>query len=123
MKTIIAFFCVTLFTTTLFAQEPNQICRGLNENEDNVETHLYIIKKVDKEISQARLHILWNDSVIVQTGTITNEADLMGTRMFKNKEDSLRFLTSGFLYDIDNTEFRAPKMRCTKFKNIKSRLW
>ena len=116
MKTIIVFFFAALFTATSFAQEPNQICRGLNEYDDNVETHLYIIKKMDKEFSQARLHILWNDSVMVQTGTITNETDLIGARMFKNNQDSLRFLTSGFLYDIDNPEFRATKMKCSKFK-------
>lgn len=116
MKTIIISFCAVLFTVASFAKEPNQICRGLNEYDDNVETHLYLIKKIDKEFSQARLHILWNDSVMVQTGTITNETDLIGARMFKNSEDSLRFLTSGFLYDIDNPEFRATKMKCSKFK-------
>lgn len=116
MKTTMILFLVTFFASVSFAQSPNQICHGLNEYDDDVETHLYIIKKIDKEFSQARLHILWNESVIVQTGTITNETDLIGTKMFKNKEDSLRFLTSGFLYDIDNPEFRVPKMKCSKFK-------
>lgn len=100
---------------TAFAQTPNQTCQGINDDGVKVEANLYLGKKIDKEFSQAKIIMIWDENVLVETGTITNQTDLMGVRMFKNKADSLRFLTSGLLHYLDNSSLQLT-MKCSKFK-------
>lgn len=116
MKNLI--FAVLAFASisTSFAQNalPNQQCIGLNPNDQKVETKLYVGKKINKTESNATLVIRFK-GVRRVTGVITNKADLLGTRMFKSSDDSLRFLTTGLLWDTE-TEGLQLNMDCTQFK-------
>lgn len=108
---------LTLLTTSAFAQntKPNQICKGVNDYNENVETKLYIGKKIDKTVSEATLVITVTGLTHEQKGTITNKGDLLNVRMFKNQEDTLRYLTSGLLMDADSNRLRVT-MTCSALK-------
>lgn len=102
--------------STSFAQTvlPNQQCMGLNPNDEKVETQLFVGKKINSKESEAKLVIRYKGVKRV-SGVITNKADLLGTRMFKSSDDSLRFLTSGLLWDTE-TDGLQLNMDCTQFK-------
>lgn len=105
------------FISSAFAQDvrPNQTCVGVNDYNEEVETKLYVGNKIDKDFSHANLSITWGAEGKVVKGIITNKKDLMGTRMFKNTDDSLRYQTTGFLYDLDSYRLRL-NMKCSKFQ-------
>ena len=117
MKKLLLGFLALASISTSFAQwsKPNQMCTGLNTSNEQVETHLFIGKKIDKNVSAADLLIVHKGNKRVEKGTITNKADLLGTRMFKNTSDSLRYLTSGLLFDTDDVTFQL-QMDCSQLK-------
>ena len=117
MKKILIGFLAFASISTSFAQwsSPNQMCMGMNTDDEKVETQLFIGKKIDKTVSAADLLIIHNGKKRVEKGTITNKSDLLGTKMFKNTSDSLRYLTSGLLYDTDSVTFQL-QMDCSQLK-------
>lgn len=110
---------IALASLSASAQQvyPNQMCKGVNENDKTIETSLYLGKKIDKTYSSAKLIIELDGKVIEVEGTITNKTDLSGARMFKNTTDTLRYLTTGLIMDVDSFDLRA-NMECTKFRTI-----
>lgn len=117
MKKLIIGFLAFVSLSAAFAQwtPASQQCAGLNTSEEQVETHLFIGKKIDKDVSAAELLIVYNGKKRMEKGTITNKADAMGTRMFKNTSDSLRYLTTGLLFDTDDFHLQLT-MTCSQLK-------
>lgn len=96
---------------------PNQMCKGVNENNRSIQTTLYLGKKIDKTYTAAKLIIELDGKVLEVEGMITNKKDLSGARMFKNSTDTLRYLTTGLLMDLDSFDLRS-NMECTKFRTL-----
>lgn len=110
---------MTLASASAFAQmiNPNQVCQGVNEYNQVIETKLFVVKKIDRNLSAAKLVITLEGKTLEVAGTLTNKADLMGVRMFKNSDDSLRYTTAGLIIDADSEALRS-NMECNKFRTL-----
>lgn len=111
-------FALLLMTTFAYAQSEkasNQTCTGLTDYNQVVVTKLWLTESQDRELYAAELEIKIGESFKTVFGTLTKESDLLGSRMFKNNDDSIRFLTSGSLFDLE-TETFVNAMKCSKIR-------
>ncbi len=116
MKNLLVVMMALVSVVASAEVEPNQRCAGVNDYNQLVETAIYVGKKVDGKFSEATLAISLGGVAQPEIyGVITNESDLMNARMFKNNNDTLRYLTTGLLMDANSYRLRL-NMKCGKFR-------
>ncbi len=94
MKKQIFAALLALASFQAFAQvqiEANQTCKGIGQNDEVVSTKLFLTTSEDKNVFDAQLEIEVNGKQKMTLGTLTKKSDLMGARMFKNNDDSIRY--------------------------------
>lgn len=100
-----------------FSEEPNIACTGINQYYQSVEVYVYIGKKINTEYSKAKLDIYVNkrkdrpEEHYEVLGSITNERDLIGSKLFKDNQDTMRFVTTGYIFDSNNYGLRL-SLKC-----------